>query len=203
MVGGTLLLLRNKEGTAALLAQGSFACLALLGAYSSIVDGMAVFAEASGAARRVVELLDRQGTSAEQSSSIQAAAAFQEDKTAMISRAELHCDDNGVAMTAVTRYAYLEGATAVQQPLLADFSTERVNIGGTFRHTFRENSSASPERGRLLLRAESMHVRSPAGKILIASLSLEIREGMRVLVRGPSGCGKSTLLQVRFPASFS
>ena len=202
MVGGSILLLRSKESadqSAALLAQGSFACLSLLNAYSTIVDGMAVFAEACGAARRVAELLDRQGIlPTEKPLPSKAGRPNLEEK------GQSSADEGvAIAMTPIRRYVCKEDiAATVFQPLMAgatDFTAGEAAVSEPLQHVFLgTGSSTSPGKQRLLLRTESLHVRSPSGKILIASMSLDIREGMRVLVRGPSGCGKSTLLKVRY-----
>lgn len=174
-----MLLLYHKGGTdnsAALLAQGSFACLYLLSAYSTIVDCAAVFAEASGAARRIVELLDRQTFHLPPPSDSPLDPG----------------PEPGVDMT-----SFHGNGPLGYRPLLDSFAGKEMDSFPSEGSRHFEHVFAKGGRREVLMRVDSLSLRSAAGRVMISCLQLEVVEGMRLLVRGPSGSGKSTLLQVK------
>ena len=59
-----------------------------------------------------------------------------------------------------------------------------------------DNNLDQSKESELLLRVSNFDVCTLEDTVLIKSLSLDVYEGMKVLVSGPSGCGKSTFMKL-------
>lgn len=56
-------------------------------------------------------------------------------------------------------------------------------------------ASSSQCRAAPLLSMHGLTVRTPAGRLAVAGLGLQLRPGQHLLISGPNGCGKSTLVR--------
>jgi len=202
----------DAEGSAssadrvALLAQGSYACMYLISALSTIIGSSESVSEVVGLARRVSELLDKlQDSGAERKEATHVLSGWAPPRTrhdgeadrrrgTYLPLADLEEGDRGVEMKMTAGSAGEPSAEELPHgtyaaPLPGSDKTnievmyiDCVDVVCEANHVI----TASPFRDEAMM----------PHRVLIRQLSLRLRWGMRVLVTGPSGCGKSTLLRL-------
>lgn len=179
VVGGSLLLWSHSSSglSASALAQGSFACMSLLSAYSSVVDCATHLAEACGAAQRVLEVM-----------TLQESQRAEKNDTKAERWSPSRLEKDGLEMYSKCT------PIPVKEPLL---TMDTTSLYPTYHHEFKRPARYLPACGpATLLRVQDLTLRGPGCKLLLHRLSFELKAGMRVLIRGPSGCGKSSLLRL-------
>lgn len=160
----------TDSSRSARLAEGSYACLYLVGSLSSLVSSLQLIAEIRGLGNRVNDLL----------------AVIGEDRSGIVESSKCY----GIE--------FVGEAAAVSSGTEKELRTMKAyhRRSSTFDEgcTSIPSSDCSPSE---LLSMDSTDVYSEDGhRLLIRRLSVRVSEGMRLLVTGPSGCGKSTLLRV-------
>lgn len=206
----------------ALLAQGSYACMYLINALSTVLSSSENVSEVVGLSRRVSELLERLPDAEKVEETVR--------KKGALPRADLSSSRKATnvwpSLRIVNPSSARFGGESEYQPLstLEEGGGVELTVSTaddaeytTPPHTTYEAPSPGSDKtnisiitfDKLNVMCEGGHRDLPRsgdaafggrpvtpGRVLIRQLSLQVRWGMRVLVTGPSGCGKSTLLRL-------
>ena len=225
----------NEEGGSgadrvALLAQGSYACMYLISARSTILNSSESASEVAGLVRRVSELLERL-------SGCENTLVDEKVARSLVGWAAAGSVWSPLRLSSGSRET--AGTETPYQPLRTSedsdcFVSSRSQVGqgiemgdivGLTRSPIvSQDDLQSPAAFQskstpmTVVRLENLDVlcekntneevvdpfserRLPSRRLLVRDLTLEVRQGMRVLITGPSGCGKSTLLRLIAHAS--
>ena len=224
----------NEEGGSgadrvALLAQGSYACMYLISALSTILNSSESASEVAGLVRRVSELLDRL-SGCENNLADEKVTKSLVGSAASTVWSPLRLN-SGSRETAGTETPYQPLRTSEESDCFVSSRSESGQgiemgdiVGLTRLPIVSQDDLQSPASFQskstpmTVMRFENLDVlcekntneeivdpfserRPPSRRLLVRDLTLEVRQGMRVLVTGPSGCGKSTLLRLIAHAS--
>lgn len=190
LIGYCILYLKTRSSesdVASMLAKGSYACLYLLSSFSAVIDSLEILSQLIALATRILEVFSFDKNS---SSSPIPHVIFNNYSIPLFRPSKLESDRrNNIEMVDSNKYVKLDNSSNHGYEIASDITM--LPITDKLTSNYNQNLPVD-----VIMLIRNIDVFSIDRKLLITSLSLQVSDGMRLLITGPSGLGKSTLVNL-------
>lgn len=184
----------TSSDRASLMARGSYACLYLVNAFTTILGSAEVVTEVLGYTRRISELVST-------CKRCRCLHGSGNDIVALESTQELYCDNSvrdnssSVEWDCVVKPVDSRPYIFIENKVKSDMGMEESIVELKNIHIYAPGSESQLKISGTKTMVEQRSPEELQQHLILSNFSLRVARGSRLLISGDSGCGKSTLIK--------